>query len=49
MTSEEARHYLSNKGLSSCSCRYGSVDEMIIEAIILRDLDEENKKTPTVK
>jgi hypothetical protein len=44
MTSEEARHYLRNKGRSSCSCKYGSIDKMIEEAVRLKE-DEENKKT----
>jgi hypothetical protein len=40
MTSDEARNYLSSQGRSSCSCKYGSVDKMIEEAIRLRDLEE---------
>jgi len=45
MTSDEARNYLSSQGRSSCSCKYGSIDKMIEEAMRLRDLEEENKKT----
>jgi hypothetical protein len=44
MTSEEARHYLRNRGRTSCSCKYGSIEKMIEEAIRLKE-EEENKKT----
>ena len=48
MTSDEARNYLSGQGQSSCSCKYGSVEKMIEEAIRLRDLEkEEENKKPT--
>jgi hypothetical protein len=44
MTIEEAKDYLRNRGMSSCSCKYGGFDKLI-EAVI-RMKEEENKKTP---
>jgi hypothetical protein len=40
MTVEEAKYYLNNRGLSSCSCGYGGVQQMIEVAILLRDGDK---------
>jgi len=45
MTSEEARHYLRNRGRTSCSCKYGSIEKMIEEAIRLQEIEKGNKKT----
>lgn len=42
MTVEEAKYYLSNRGLSSCSCGYGGVEQMIEVAILLRNGDKKN-------
>jgi len=44
MTSDEARNYLRNQGRSSCSCKYGSIEKMIEEAIRLKQIEDENKK-----
>ena len=38
MTIEEAKDYLANLGLTSCSCAYGGVQELIDEAMRLREL-----------
>jgi hypothetical protein len=40
MTSSEAKHYLRNTGRSSCTCKYGSVEKLIEEAIRLKKIDE---------
>jgi hypothetical protein len=40
MTLEESKDYLKSKGLSSCSCGYGGVQQMIEVAILLRDGDK---------
>ena len=40
MTLEESKNYLRNKGLSSCPCSYGGNQELVEEAIRLRDLEE---------
>jgi hypothetical protein len=42
MTLEESKDYLSNRGLSSCSCGYGGVQQMIEVTILLRDGDKKN-------
>jgi hypothetical protein len=47
MSVEEAKYFLSNMGLSSCSCTYGGTQGLIKEAIRLKNLEEQ--KTPTVK
>lgn len=39
MSLEEAKYYLSNIGLSSCSCAYGGTQELIEEAIRLKELE----------
>ena len=44
MSVEEAKYFLSNMGLSSCSCKYGGTEELIQEAIRLKNLEEQ--KTP---
>ena len=44
MSLEEAKHYLANIGLSSCSCVYGGTQELIKEAIRLKELET---KKPT--
>jgi hypothetical protein len=44
MSSEEAKDYLANIGLSSCSCVYGGTQELIEEAIRLKELET---KKPT--
>jgi hypothetical protein len=46
MTLEQAKNYLSNKGLSSCSCRYGGSQGLIEEAIRQRNIEEEENKKP---
>ena len=46
MSVEEAKHFLSNMGLSSCSCTYGGTEELVKEAIRLKTLGEQ--KTPTI-
>jgi hypothetical protein len=40
MTSSEAKHYLRNTGRSACTCKYGSVEKLIEEAIRLKKIDE---------
>lgn len=47
MTVEEAKYFLSNMGLSSCSCKYGGTEGLIQEAIRLKKLEEQ--KTPPIK
>jgi hypothetical protein len=47
MSIEEAKYFLSNMGLSSCSCKYGGTEGLIQEAIRLKNLEEEKQKTPT--
>jgi hypothetical protein len=47
MSLEEAKYFLSNMGLSSCSCKYGGTEGLIKEAIRLKSLEEQ--KTPTVE
>jgi hypothetical protein len=44
MSVEEAKYFLSNMGLSSCSCVYGGTAVLIKEAIRLKNLEEQ--KTP---
>jgi hypothetical protein len=44
MSVEEAKYFLSNMGLSSCSCKYGGTEELVKEAIRLKTLEQE--KTP---
>lgn len=46
MSVEEAKYFLSNMGLSSCSCAYGGTEELVKEAIRLKNLAEQ--KTPTI-
>jgi hypothetical protein len=46
MSVEEAKYFLSNMGLSSCSCAYGGTEELVKEAIRLKNLGEQ--KTPTI-
>ena len=46
MSVEEAKYFLTNMGLSSCSCKYGGTEELIKEAIRLKNLSEQ-QKTPT--
>ena len=41
MTLEEAKYFLANMGLSSCSCTYGGTEELIKEAIRLKNLEEQ--------
>lgn len=43
MTIEEAKDYLRNRGMSSCSCKYGGFDGLI-NAVIKMKEEEENKK-----
>jgi hypothetical protein len=45
MTLDEAKNYLRNQGRSSCTCKYGSTEKMIEEAIRLKEIEEGNKKT----
>lgn len=47
MNVEEAKYFLSNMGLSSCSCKYGETEGLIQEAIRLKNLEEQKQKTPT--
>ena len=47
MSVEEAKYFLSNMGLSSCSCKYGGTEGLIQEAIRLKNLEEQKQKTPT--
>lgn len=47
MSLEEAKNFLANFGLSSCSCKYGGTEGLIQEAIRLKKLHEP-QKTPTV-
>lgn len=47
MSVEEAKYFLSNMGLSSCSCKYGGTEGLIQEAIRLKNLEEEKQKAPT--
>lgn len=47
MTLEESKNYLSNKGLSSCSCRYGGSQGLIEEAIRLKIIEDEENKKPS--
>jgi len=44
MTLEESKDYLKNKGLSSFSCRYGGVQQMIDVVILLRDGDKKTHR-----
>jgi hypothetical protein len=46
MSVEEAKNFLSNRGLSSCSCAYGGIDGLVNEAIRLKNLEEQ--KNPTI-
>lgn len=41
MSVEEAKSFLANMGLSTCSCKYGSIDELVREAIRLKNLQEQ--------
>jgi hypothetical protein len=41
MSVEEAKYFLANKGLSSCSCAYGGNAGLIKEAIRLKNLEEQ--------
>lgn len=41
MTLEDAKYFLANMGLSSCSCTYGGTEELIKEAIRLKNLEEQ--------
>jgi hypothetical protein len=40
MSIDEARDFLRNRGRSTCTCKYGTIERMIEEAIRLRDLEE---------
>jgi hypothetical protein len=43
MSLEEAKYYLSNIGLSSCSCTYGGTQELIEEAMRLKELETKKR------
>lgn len=40
MSIDEARDVLRSRGRSTCTCKYGTIERMIEEAIRLRDLEE---------
>ena len=40
MSIDEARDLLRNRGRSTCTCKYGTIERMIEEAIRLRDPEE---------
>ena len=40
MSIDEARDLLRNRGRSTCTCKYGTIERMIEEAMRLRDLEE---------
>lgn len=41
MTLEEAKNFLRDRGMSTCSCKYGSQESLIEKSIKLKKLEEE--------
>lgn len=46
MSVEEAKYFLANLGLSSCSCVYGGTEGLVQEAIRLKSLEGQQKTPP---
>jgi hypothetical protein len=44
MSIDEAKNFLANRGMSSCSCNYGGFEGLVETAIRMKELEEENKK-----